>query len=133
MTRALADLAHGNLAFRPQSAEGVTYARKIEKSETRIDWRLGAEAVRSHIHGLSPSPGAHSDIDLGRGAERVKFLRVAAVEGEGEAGALIDQAPTIACGIGAIRILEAQRAGKAAMSGEEFQRGAQIPLGAKFM
>ena len=133
IARALPALAQDSLVFQVQSAEGATYARKIEKSETRIDWRLGAEALRNHIHGLSPSPGAHSDIDLGRGAERVKFLRVAAVEGVGPAGTVIDEPLTIACGHGAIRVLEAQRAGRAAMSGEEFQRGAQLKLGARFI
>ncbi|MGO8800873.1 MAG: methionyl-tRNA formyltransferase [Roseiarcus sp.] len=133
MASALAALARGELTFSAQSADGVTYARKIEKSETGIDWRLDAEAVRNHIHGLSPAPGAHSEIDLGRGAERVKFLRVAAVEGAGPPGIVIDEALTIACGDGAIRILEAQRAGRTAMTGAEFQRGAQIPPGARFI
>ena len=133
MARALPALALGALVFRHQSAEGATYARKIDKSETRVDWRLEAAALRNHIHGLSPSPGAYSEIDLGRGPERVKFLRVAAVAGAGPAGTIIDEAPTIACGDGAIRILEAQRAGKAAMSGEEFQRGAQLGPGARFI
>jgi methionyl-tRNA formyltransferase len=133
MARALPALARQTLAFRDQSAEGATYARKIDKSETRIDWRLGAIALRNQIHGLSPSPGAYSEIDLGRGLERVKLLRVAAVEGSGAAGTIFDEAPTIACGFGAIRILEAQRAGKAAMSGEEFQRGAQLKPGAQFI
>jgi methionyl-tRNA formyltransferase len=133
MARALSALAQHNLTFRTQSADGVTYARKIDKSETRIDWRLDADALRNQIHGLSPNPGAHSEIDLGRGMERVKFLRVAAVEGAGPAGTVIDEAPTIACGHGAIRILEAQRAGRTAMTGADFQRGAQISPGAKFI
>jgi methionyl-tRNA formyltransferase len=132
MARALPALAQQRLVFRDQSADGATYARKIDKGETRIDWRLGATALRNHIHGLSPSPGAYSEVDLGRGPERVKFLRVAVVDSAGPPGTVIDEAPTIACGIGAIRILEAQRAGKAPMSGAEFQRGAQIRPGARF-
>jgi methionyl-tRNA formyltransferase len=133
MARALPALARHSLAFHAQSADGATYARKIDKNETRIDWRLDAETLRNLIHGLSPAPGAHSEIDLGHGPERVKFLRVRAVEGAGPAGAVLDAALTIACGNGAIRIVEAQRAGKIAMSGEEFQRGAQISPGAKFI
>ena len=133
MARALPALAQQRLVFRPQSAEGATYARKIDKAETRIDWRLDAKTVRNHIHALSPSPGAYSEIDLGRGPERVKFLRAAAVEGSGPAGAVIDEAPTIACGDGALRIIEAQRAGRAAMSGADFQRGAQLSPGARFI
>ena len=75
----------------------------------------------------SPAGGA-----LGHGAERVKILRAAAVEGSGPAGTVINEAPSIACGAGAIRILEAQRAGRAVMSGAEFQRGAQLAPGAAF-
>jgi methionyl-tRNA formyltransferase len=132
VARALPDLAQQRLVFREQSADGATYARKIDKSETRIDWRLGATVLRNLIHGLSPSPGAYSEIDLGRGPERVKFLRVAAVDGAGLGGTVIDEAPTIACGGGAIRIIQAQRAGGVAMSGAEFQRGAQMRPGARF-
>jgi methionyl-tRNA formyltransferase len=133
MVSALSALARRSLTFRIQSAEGVTYARKIEKSEARVDWRLDADALRNQIHGLSPNPGAHSEIDLGRGAERLKFLRAAVVDGAGPPGTLIDEALTIACGRGAIRILEAQRAGGTVMTGEEFQRGAKISPGAKFI
>ena len=133
MARALPALADGSLAFHAQDPEGATYARKIDKSETRVDWSQRADAVRNHIHGLSPSPGAYSEIDLGRGVERVKFLRVTSVEGSGPPGTVVDDSPTVACGQGAIRILEAQRAGKTAMSGQDFQRGAQIAPGAKFI
>jgi methionyl-tRNA formyltransferase len=133
MARALAALARGSLTFRAQSAEGVTYAHKIEKSETRIDWRLDAQVLRNRIHGLSPDPGAYSEIDLGHGLERFKIFRVAAVEGSGPPGTAIDEALTIACGRGAIRILEAQRAGRTAMTGQELQRGAQVPHGAQFI
>jgi methionyl-tRNA formyltransferase len=132
MADALAGLARGGLIFRAQGAEGATYARKIEKSETPIDWRADARVLRHRIHGLSPAPGAYSEIDLGRGAERVKFLRVAAVEGAGPPGTVIDASPTIACGRGAIRVLEAQRAGGRPMTGEEIQRGGQFPPGARF-
>ena len=132
LVRALSALARGGLTFRAQAVEGVTYARKIEKSETRIDWRLDAHELRNHIHGLSPDPGAYSEIDFGRGLERIKILRVAATEGSGRPGTVIDRALTIACGRGAIRILEAQRAGRTAMTGEELQRGAHAPPGAKF-
>jgi methionyl-tRNA formyltransferase len=133
MESALSALAQGALTFRAQSVEGMTYASKIDKSETRIDWRLDANVLRNHVHGLSPDPGAHSEIDLGRGPERIKIFRVAAIEGSGPPGTVIDRALTIACGRGAVRILEAQRAGRAEMTGEELQRGAQVPPGAKFI
>jgi methionyl-tRNA formyltransferase len=133
MARALEVLPQGGLSFRAQSDEGVTYARKIDKGEARVDWGLDAGAVRNHINGLSPSPGAYSEIDLGRGPERVKLLRASGVEGTGIPGTVLDQGLAIACRQGAIRILEAQRAGRATMSGEDFQRGAQIPPGAQFI
>ena len=133
MARALPDLIEGDLTFRPQSEIGATYARKIDKSETRIDWSLDADAIRNHIHGLSPSPGAYSEIDLGRGPERVKIpprgarRRPSARRGERDRRSADDRLRR-----GAMRILEAQRAGKSAMSGAEFQRGAQIMPGARF-
>ena len=132
MIRALRSFDEGGLAFHPQSAEGATYAHKIDKSEARIDWRRDAEMVRNQIHGLSPSPGAWSEIDLGRGVERIKFLRAETVEGSGPPGTGLDESLTIACGRGAIRLVEAQRGGKQAMRREEFQRGAQIERGARF-
>ena len=132
MTVALQMLESGKLDFQPQHAEGATYAHKIEKREAHIDWRRDADVVRGQIHGLSPAPGAWSEIDLGRGPERIKFLRVESVEGSGTPGIVLDDSLTIACGRGAIRIVEAQRSGKQAMRREEFQRGAQIPRGAHF-
>jgi len=132
MKRALALLANGELGFSPQAAEGATYASKIDKSETPIDWRRDAKAVRNHIHGLSPSPGAWSQIDLGHGPERIKILRAQVVEAAGEPGTVLSEDLAIACGRGAIQILEAQRSGKQAMGREEFQRGAQIVRGARF-
>jgi methionyl-tRNA formyltransferase len=133
MTSALRLLEDGGLDFRPQNAEGLTYAHKIDKAETRIDWRGDADVVRNRIHGLSPSPGAFSQIDLARGPERIKFLRVEAVDGSGPPGVVLDDSLTIACGRGAIRVVEAQRSGKQAMRRDEFQRGAHIPTGAQFM
>ena len=75
MTRALAMLEHGGLAFTPQAEAGVTYAHKIDKSETRIDWRKPASDVHNLIRGLAPFPGAFFEADLGKGVERVKVLR----------------------------------------------------------
>lgn len=128
----LPDLAAGRLDFRPQNSEGVTYARKIEKSEAPIDWTADAIRVRNHIHGLSPSPGAYGEIECGGRTERIKILRAAVVDLSGPPGAVLDGEMTVACGIGAIRIIEAQRAGKSAMSGAELMRGAKIATGARF-
>ena len=109
MTAALRMLENGQLDFRLQSTEGVTYAHKIEKREAHIDWARDAGAVRGQIHGLSPAPGAWSEIDLGRGIERIKLHRVEETEGSGPPGLVLDESLTIACGRGAIRIVEAQR------------------------
>src|SRR5215207_5303425 len=75
MGRALAALSRGSLGFVPQAEEGVTYARKIDKAEARIDWTLAATAVHNAIRGLSPTPGAWLDADWGGGPQRLKVLR----------------------------------------------------------
>ncbi len=126
------DLAAGRLNFRPQNSQGVTYARKIDKSEAPIDWAADAIRVRNHIHGLSPSPGAYGEIECGGRTERIKILRAAVVDRSGPPGAVLDGEMTVACGLGAIRIVEAQRPGKSAMSGAELMRGAKIAIGARF-
>jgi methionyl-tRNA formyltransferase len=132
MTRALPALERGGLQFRPQDLEGATYAKKIDKSEARIDWTQNAETIRNQIHGLSPSPGAYAEMDFGRGPERVKILRAKVGEGIGQPGDVLDDSLIIACGRGAIQVIEAQRAGKTAMSGEALARGSQIARGAHF-
>jgi methionyl-tRNA formyltransferase len=109
--------------FQPQAEEGVTYAHKIEKAEARIDWTAPAKAVHDHIRGLSPFPGAFFEGDFGRGPERIKILRAQPCEGAGAPGALLGDALTVACGAGALRLIEIQRAGKAPMKPQEFLRG----------
>ena len=123
MVRALAALSRGGLVFQPQAEEGVTYAHKIEKAEARIDWALPAKAVHDHIRGLSPFPGAFFEGDFGRGLERIKVLRAQVCEGAGDPGALLGDELTVACGAGALRLVEIQRAGKAPMKPQEFLRG----------
>lgn len=129
MVRALAALSRGVLDTTPQPAEGVTYASKIEKSETRIDWTRDAAEVHNHIRGLSPDYGAWFLADFGKGGERVKVLRSTLAEGSGAAGTVLDDAFTIACGAGAVRLIEVQRAGKKPARAAEFLRGLQTPLG----
>lgn len=131
MVRALAALSRGSLAFQPQSAEGITYASKIEKAESRIDWRADARTVHNHIRGLSPFPGAFFEIDLGRGKERIKALRSQVVAQNGSAGETMDDRLTIACGQGAVRLLQVQRAGKGPMAAEEFLRGSRLSAGVR--
>lgn len=129
MGRAVGALARGTLQFRPQPAEGVTYAAKIDKAEARIDWGRPAEAVLRQIMGLSPFPGAFFEADLGHGVERVKVLRARLAAGSGPAGTVLDDAPSIACGAGAIAPTQLQRAGKAPVSAAEFLRGRPLPPG----
>lgn len=128
MVRAMAALERGGLQLKKQSEDGVTYAAKIEKAEARIDWTRPARAVLRHIHGLSPFPGAWSELD----DARVKILRCELAQGAGEPGAVLDDHLTIACGEGAIRIIELQREGKGRMQAADFLRGVPLKAGAKF-
>jgi methionyl-tRNA formyltransferase len=130
MVRAMAALERGALQLTKQSEAGVTYAAKIDKAEAKIDWSKPAHAVLRHIHGLSPFPGAWSEI-AGEGA-RVKILRCEIADGAGAPGSVLDDHITIACGEGAIRILELQRAGKAPMKAADFLRGTPVKPGARF-
>jgi methionyl-tRNA formyltransferase len=128
MVRALAALSRGALGEQAQGEEGVTYAAKLSKQETRIDWSKPATEIHNHIRGLSPFPGAWCEMPLGGKAERVKILRSALADGAGTPGTVIatGEAPVIACGIGAVRLVEVQRAGKKPMSGADFLRGASL-------
>jgi methionyl-tRNA formyltransferase len=106
----------------PQPAEGVTYAAKIDKAEARVDWSRPAVEVDRLIRGLSPFPGAWTDI---RG-ERVKLLRSRLAEGDGPPGRLLDGF-TVACGVGAVEITEAQREGKRPLPVSEVLKGLSLP------
>jgi methionyl-tRNA formyltransferase len=129
MVRALAALERGSLHARPQALEGATYARKIEKSETRIDFTRSAGDVHNHIRGLSPAPGAWFEIETPQGLERIKALQSEIAAGSGQPGAVLDDTLTIGCGTGAIRLLELQRAGKKPMLASELLRGFALPAG----
>ena len=129
MVRALAALGRGGLSFREQSTEGVTYARKISNDECKIDWSASAQTIHDHIRGLAPFPGAYTMIDLGKGPERVKILRATITEGVGAPGQILDDALTIACGNGALRLLDLQRAGAKALPVDLFLRGVSLPAG----
>jgi methionyl-tRNA formyltransferase len=125
MTRALAAAERGSLALTPQPTSGVTYAAKISKDETRIDWKKPASQVHDHIRGLSPFPGAWFELD----SVRVKALRSTRGEGKGVPGTVLDDTLTVACGAGAIRLMQVQRAGKQPMQAEEFLRGTPVKAG----
>ncbi|UPJ41975.1 methionyl-tRNA formyltransferase [Bradyrhizobium sp. 40] len=122
MVRAMAALDRGGLQLKKQSEDGVTYAAKIDKAEARIDWTRPAREVLRHIHGLSPFPGAWAELENAR----VKILRCELAKGAGAPGEVLDDHLTIACGEGAIRLIELQREGKARMQAADFLRG--VPL-----
>ncbi len=131
MVRALAALSRGGLTFTAQPEGGVTYAKKITNEEARIDFSDDARTLHDRVRGLSPFPGAFFEADLGRGPERVKVLRAQAAEGEGALGTLLDGEGTVACGSGALRLVQVQRAGRSAMGAGEFLRGARLQAGAR--
>src|SRR5689334_20547165 len=127
MLRALAAAERGSLTLAPQPDKGVTYAGKISKNETRIEWSKPWKQVHDHIRGLSPFPGAWFEID----GARIKALRSTKGEGSGPAGAVLDDRLTIVCGTGAVRLTQLQRAGKQPMSADEFLRGTPVKSGGR--
>ncbi len=131
MVEALAQLGINCLTFTPQATEGVTYARKIDKSETRVDWTRPSGEVHNHIRGLSPFPGAWCEVEIGGRMERLKLLRSTLSDGVGESGGILDDRLTVACGSGAVRLVEVQRAGGRPAAAQEFLRGAKIEKGTK--
>ncbi len=130
-------LEKGTLTFTPQSElaaqgdEAVTYAKKIEKAEARIDWQRPMRDIYNLIRALSPFPGAFFEVDLGKGLERIKILAAEADEAlSGQPGLIMDENLSIAAlGGGAIRPVQIQRSGKAPMSVEAFLRGVKLPKG----
>ena len=133
MVRALAALERASLTLTPQPEGGVTYAAKIAKGETRIDWSRPWKEVHDRCRGLSPFPGAWFEIaGAGAGAGtpiRVKVLRTTGGEGSGAPGTVLDAHLTVACGEGAVRLLELQRAGRQPMKAEEFLCGTPLAAG----
>jgi methionyl-tRNA formyltransferase len=131
MVAALADLERGALSCRPQATAGVTYASKIDKAETRLDFTRAAREVHNRVRGLSPAPGAWIEIGHAGKTERVKVLRTQVAGGTGPPGTILDDALAIACGEGAVRVLEVQRSGKRPMAAGEFLRGLPLPPGTR--
>ena len=123
MVEVLSDLpAHPPVA---QPAIGITYAAKISKDEARIDWAKPAAEIARLVQGLAPFPGAWFET----GSERVKLLAAQVIDGHGKPGELLDDRLAIACGHGAIRPVSLQRAGRSAMSLDEFLRGFSFSSG----
>ncbi len=125
MLRALAAAERGSLILTQQPSTGVTYAEKLSKGETRIDWTNPWKYVHDHIRGLSPFPGAWFELD----GVRVKALRSTKGEGSGNPGTALDDRLSIACSRGAVRLTQVQRAGKQPMNADEFLRGTPVKPG----
>ncbi|MEO0329379.1 MAG: methionyl-tRNA formyltransferase [Pseudomonadota bacterium] len=126
MIEAMQQLEAGSLTVMPQSQDGVTYAKKIEKFEARIDWHRPAQAVHNHIRGLSPFPGSWCEMMIGGKLQRVKVLNSAPSTKSGNPGEIINDDLTIACETGAVQLLQVQRAGKQVQDKQEFLRGNSI-------
>ena len=125
MVRALGGLERGGITPQPQAEDGVTYARKISKEEARIAWNKSAAEIDAHVRGLAPFPGAWAEVN----GERLKVLYAEPVAGSGKPGAVLDDALTVACGEGALKLLKVQRAGKSAMTAAELLKGFALPPG----
>jgi methionyl-tRNA formyltransferase len=129
MARAMKALEAGTLTLTPQPEEGATYARKIDKAETRIDFSKPAAEVHNHIRGLSPFPGAWFEAEFSGKPERVKVLASRLAEGSGAPGTVLDDDLSIACAEGAVRLVKLQRAGGKPLAADDFQRGGRIAKG----
>jgi methionyl-tRNA formyltransferase len=125
MVAVLADLAgHPPVA---QPDEGVTYAAKIDKAESRLDFALPAIDLERRVRAFAPAPGAFFELE----GQRYRVLAAEVVDDAGAAGVVIDDRLTIACGAGALRPIVVQRAGRPAMDTAALLRGRAIPAGTR--
>jgi methionyl-tRNA formyltransferase len=125
MIAVLGDLAaHPEI---PQPDEGVTYASKIDKAESRLDFAQDAAQVERQIRAFAPVPGAFFELD----GERFRVLAAEVVALEGEPGVTLDDRLTVGCGVGAIRPTLIQRAGRPVMETDAFLRGTAVPAGTR--
>jgi methionyl-tRNA formyltransferase len=130
LVETLAQHAAGMLAPQPQPAEGVTYAAKLSRAESRIDWGKPALLLERQVRAFTPWPGSHFELPGAQGGgQRVKLLRAELAEGAGLAGTVLDEQLTVACGQGALRLLELQREGRRPQAAPEFLRGLPLPPG----
>ncbi len=131
MAEAMDKLEAGDLPLTPQPAEGVLYAAKIDKGETRIDFSRPADEVHNHIRGLSPFPGAWFELEIGGKPERVKVLGSERADGAGEPGEVLTDDLLIACGTGAVRLVRLQKAGGKPLPAGDFLRGTPVAAGTR--
>lgn len=111
----------------PQGKDGLRYAAKIDKAEARIDWQSDAASIDRQIRGLSPFPGAWCEFN----GARLKLLDSVVAMGGGAPGEVLDQGLRIACGRGALQVLQVQRAGKSPMNIKELMHGIDLPNGTR--
>lgn len=129
LVEVLEQLEHGKAQPAIQPTEGVTHAAKIDKQETRLDWRRPASELERAVRAFRPSPGASVRL----GEELIKVWKASVVDAQGEPGTLLDTRDlVVACGQEALRILELQRAGGRRVSAAEFLRGRQLAVGTRF-
>jgi methionyl-tRNA formyltransferase len=131
MREAMAKLEAGDLPLTVQAEDGVVYAQKISKTETRIDFTRPAREVHDHIRGLSPFPGAWFELEIAGKPERIKVLNSEPASGEAEAGTVLDDNLAIACAEGAVRLTRLQRAGGKALGVADFLRGTPVAPGTR--
>ncbi len=131
MAEAMVKLEMGDLKLTPQPEDGVLYASKIDKAETRIDFARDAADVHNHIRGLAPFPGAWFELEISGKPERVKVLGSARSEGSGAAGELLSDDLTVACGTGAVRLTKLQKAGGKPLAAADFLRGTPLAKGTR--
>ena len=129
MADAMTRLEGGDLTLVPQAEDGVLYAAKISKDETRIDFSRGSSDVHNHIRGLSPFPGAWFEAEIAGKQERIKVLRSEPADGSGDTGRVLDDHLMIACGSGAVRLTRLQKAGGKPLDAADFLRGTAIAAG----
>lgn len=131
MAEAMVKLEMDDLPLTTQPAEGVLYAAKIDKAETRIDFSRDAKDVHNHIRGLAPFPGAWFELVGHDKAERVKVLGSELATGEGMAGTLVTDDLVVACGTGAVRLTKLQKAGGKPLAASDFLRGTPLVAGTR--
>lgn len=132
LDKTIAEMRKGTLRRIPQNEAEMTYDPMLTREMGKIDFTGDADRVRGQINGLNPWPCAFVPL----GEERLKFLRATLSEGSGEAGSILCADPkqglVIACGKGAVRILEIQAPGGRKMRAEDYLRGHGIPAGTRF-
>jgi len=129
VVEALEGLAAGRLAPKPQPDEGITYAAKLSRAESALDWRRPAAELERQVRAFAPWPGATAKI----GGETIKVLAAEVLKDGADRtpGTVLDQRFTVACGQGALRVTQVQRAGKAALAAADFLRGFALAPGTR--